>query len=55
MRTPESIRAFAYVTMVAGICEVTVLLSLFSLILIPVSAVVLALIFFTDRQEVEFV
>ncbi len=51
----EYVRGFAYVTMIAGICEVSVLFSLFSLILIPVSAVILALIFFRDRQEVEFV
>ena len=51
----EYIRGFAYVTMVAGICEVTVLLTPLALILIPVAAVILALIFFRDQQEVEFV
>lgn len=51
----EYVRGFAYVTMIAGICEVSVLFALFSLILIPVSAAILALIFFRDRQEVEFV
>ncbi len=51
----DSIRYLAYVTMAAGICEVTVLLSPFSLILIPVSAIMLAMVFFRDRQEVEFV
>lgn len=51
----EFIRGFAYVTMAAGICEVTVLLTPLALILIPVSAVILALVFFRDRQEVEFV
>jgi len=51
----EYIRGFAYVTMVAGICEVTVLLTPLALILVPVSAVILALIFFRDQQEVEFV
>lgn len=51
----EYIRAFAYVTMAAGICEVSVIFSPVSLILIPVSAGILALIFFRDRQEVEFV
>jgi len=51
----EYIRGFGYVTMAAGICEVTVLLSLLSLVLIPVSSIILALIFFRDKQEVEFV
>lgn len=51
----EYVRGFAYVTMVAGICEVSVLFSPLSVVLIPVSAVILALVFFRDRQEVEFV
>lgn len=51
----EYIRGFAYVTMAAGICEVTVFLSPLSLVLIPISAIVLALIFFRDQHEVEFV
>jgi hypothetical protein len=51
----EYIRGFAYVTMAAGICEVTVLLSPLSTILIPVTAIILALIFFRDKREVEFV
>ena len=51
----EYIRGFAYVTMVAGICEVSVLFSPLSLILIPVSAIILALVFLHDRQQVDFV
>jgi len=51
----EYIRAFAYITLVAGICEITVLLSPLAFILVPVSAIVLALIFFRDKYEVEFV
>ena len=51
----EFIRAFAYVTLVAGICEISVILSPISLVLIPVTGVVLSLIFFRDKQEVEFV
>lgn len=54
-RFSEYIRGLAYITMVAGICEVTVLLSPLALVLIPVSAIVLALIFFRDQQDVEFV
>ncbi len=51
----EYVRGFAYVTMVAGICEVTVLFAPFSLLLFPVSAIILALVFFRDKQETEFV
>jgi len=51
----EYVRGFAYVTMAAGICEVTVLLSPLSLMLVPASAIILALIFFRDEHEVEFV
>lgn len=51
----EYVRAFAYISLVAGICEVTVFLAPLSLILIPVSAIVLALIFFRDTQAVEYV
>lgn len=49
------IRAFAYITMAAGIMEVTVFLSLFSLLLVPVTLVTLGLIFLRDKEEVEFV
>jgi hypothetical protein len=41
--------------MAAGICEVTVLFSPFSLVLVPVTAVILALIFFRDQHVTEFV
>lgn len=51
----DYIRYLAYVTMAAGICEVTVLLSPMSIILVPVSSVLMAMVFFRDRQEVEFV
>ncbi len=51
----EYIRGFAYVTMASGICEVSVLLCPFALVLMPVSMIVLALVFFRDQREVEFV
>jgi len=51
----EYVRVFAYITIIAGICEVSVIFSPLSLVLIPVTAVVLALIFFRDKHEVEFV
>ena len=51
----EYIRVFAYVTMAAGILEVTVFLSPVSLLLVPVTLIILALIFFKDKHEVEYV
>ncbi|MBN2227118.1 MAG: hypothetical protein JW763_07105 [candidate division Zixibacteria bacterium] len=51
----EYIRVFGYITLVAGICEITVFLAPLALILVPVTAIVLALIFFRDKYEVEFV
>jgi hypothetical protein len=51
----EYIRAFAYISMAAGILEVTILLSPLSLLLVPVTWIILALIFFRDRQEVQYV
>lgn len=51
----EFIRGLAYVTLAAGVLEVTVLLSPLSLLLVPVSAIMLALIFLRDKQELEFV
>jgi hypothetical protein len=51
----DYIRAYGYISLVAGICEVTVFLVPLSLILIPASGVVLALIFFRDQEAPEFV
>ena len=51
----EMIRAFAYVSLVAGILEVSVFLSPLALFLVPVSLVILALIFLRDRKDVQFV
>jgi len=47
----EYIRAFAYITIVAGICEITVFLSPITLLMIPVTCIILALIFFKDKRE----
>ena len=48
-------RGFAYITMAAGICEVSVLFSPLSILLVPITGVVMALIFFKDKHEVEYV
>ena len=50
----DLLKALAYVTMAAGLLEVTVVLSPISLILVPVSCVILGLIFLR-KEEVEFV
>jgi hypothetical protein len=51
----DAIRVFAYVTMAAGICEITVFLTPLALLLVPVTCVILAIIFLHDKQQVEFV
>ncbi len=51
----DYIRTYGYISMIAGICEVTVFLTPLALLMVPVSAVVLALIFFRDQEAPEFV
>jgi hypothetical protein len=51
----DLINAFAYVTLVAGICELTILLAPVALILVPVTNVVLGMIFLREKEEVDFV
>ena len=51
----DTMKVFIYLTMTAGILEVSILLSPFSLILLPILCVVLAMIFFKEKEEIEFV
>jgi hypothetical protein len=51
----ELLRAFAYVSLVAGILEVSILLSLLAVLLVPVSLVIMGLIFLRDKQDVQYV
>jgi hypothetical protein len=50
----EMIRAFTYITLVSGLAEVSVVLAPLALLLLPVSCVVLGIIFLR-KEEVEFV
>jgi hypothetical protein len=50
----ELIRAFTYITLVAGLAEISVVLSPVALFLVPVSCIILGVIFF-KKEEVEFV
>jgi hypothetical protein len=50
----EMIRAFTYITLVSGLAEVSFVLAPVALLLVPVSCVILGLIFL-KREEVEFV
>lgn len=50
----DLIKAFTYITMISGLAEVSVVLAPVALFLIPVSCVILGLIFF-KKEEVEFV
>ncbi|MCP4631785.1 MAG: hypothetical protein GY855_02585 [candidate division Zixibacteria bacterium] len=50
------IKVFAYITMITGICELTVILSPLVLgILMPVIYILLGIIFLQEKEEVEFV
>lgn len=52
----DMIKAFAYITLAMGICEVTMLFMPLALLMIPVSMVILALVFFrSNDEELEFV
>jgi hypothetical protein len=50
----ELVRAFTYITLVSGLAEVSVVLSPVALFLVPVSCIILGVIFF-KKEEVEFV
>lgn len=51
----DLIVALGYITLIAGILEITVIFSFFSLILVPVTCVLLGVIFLREKEEVEFV
>ncbi|UCD63121.1 MAG: hypothetical protein JSW34_10225 [Candidatus Zixiibacteriota bacterium] len=51
----DLIVALAYISMVAGALEVSVVLSPLSLILVPISSVVIGMILLREKEEVEFV
>ena len=51
----DLIVAFAYISLVAGLLEVTVVLSPLSLILVPVLSVVMGMILLREKEAVEFV
>jgi hypothetical protein len=54
-RFTDMIGVFAYVTMVAGICEVSLILLPLSLLLVPVTCVILGIILLRANEEAEFV
>ena len=51
----DGFKYFAMVNAIMGICELTVFLSITSLLLYPLSLILLAVIFLKKPQEVEFV
>ena len=51
----DLLKAFAYVTLAAGVFEVSIIMSPLSLLLVPVSCVILGMIFLKEKEEVEFV
>jgi hypothetical protein len=54
-RMDDLFRAYVYITMASGILEVSVILSIFSLILFPISSVILGMVFLKQKEEVDFV
>jgi hypothetical protein len=50
-----SLRILAYVSLVAGICEISLILAPLSLILVPVTNVVIGLILLREKEVLEFV
>lgn len=54
-RFSDLIRWFAYLTMVGGVCEVTIVLVPVALLLVPVVCILLGLILLRANEEVEFV
>lgn len=51
----DLIKGFAYVTLIAGICEVSLLLVPIAMLLVPVSLVLMGLVFLRDKKEIQFV
>lgn len=51
----DLIQVFAYISIVAGILEVVIVLSPIALILVPVSSVLLGMIFLRETEQVELV
>ena len=51
----DLMQAYAYITLISGASAVTVILTPLALILVPVSFVVLGMIFLREKEEVEFV
>ena len=51
----DLLKAYAYVTVVAGILETSVFLSPLSIIMVPMSSVILGMIFLREKGGVEFV
>jgi hypothetical protein len=51
----DLIKAYAYITLVSGVLEVSVFLSPLAIILVPVSSVVLGMILLKETEGVEFV
>jgi len=51
----DLLKAFAYLTIVAGILEVSIVLSPLAFLLIPVSCIILGMILLRGKEEVEFV
>lgn len=51
----DLLAAYVYLTLAAGILEVTILLSPLALILLPITSIILGVVFLREKEEAEFV
>lgn len=51
----DLLAAYVYLTLAAGILEVTILLSPLALILVPITSIILGVVFLREKEEAEFV
>ena len=54
-RKNDMLLFFGVLTLIMGICEISVVFSFINLIIYPISAIILALLFFEVRRQAEFV
>lgn len=51
----DTFTVFAYVSIISGICEISIILAPLSLVLAPITMVVIGMIFLQEKREMEFV
>jgi len=54
-RMSDLLKVYVYITMAAGIAEVSVVLSFLALVMFPIASVILGIIFLKEKEQAEFV